>query len=142
MDFTTRRIRDRPQNRIEHEDLEQLYPHNVTFYHIPPTQDISLQQFEELAIERLNVLRILEQATSKNLRVLSEEWREAVKVELKQAGLKSYARLVEGRSNTDATKDLLARRRDYISHFILRLVYCRTQDLKRYVTTHQYCVCI
>lgn len=133
MDFTTRKARDRPQARIETEDLEALYPHNVLMYSLPPTQDITLQTFEELAIERLKVLRILEQASSKNLRILSDEWRQAVIAELNQAGLKSYLLLVEGHSTTSTTKDadLIARRRDYISHFILRLAYCRTQDLKR-----------
>lgn len=134
MDFTTRKARDRPQARIETEDLESLYPHNVLMYHLPPTQNLTLEAFEELAIERLKVLRILEQASSKNLRILSDEWREAVIAELNQAGLKCYARLCDGHSsNATTTKeaDLVARRRDYISHFILRLAYCRSQDLKR-----------
>lgn len=126
MDFTTRKTRERPQNRVENENLDVLYPSNVILYHIPPTEDISLQLFEELAIERLNVLRILEQAASKNLRILSEEWKDSILTELNQAGLKYYVRLIQGQH------DLFARRRDYISHFILRLAYCRTQDLKRY----------
>lgn len=135
MDFTTRKARDRPQARIESEDLESLYPHNVLMYYLPPTQNLTLEAFEELAIERLKVLRILEQASSKNLRILSDEWRKAVVAELNQAGLKGYARLVDGHSSTSTTKeaDLVARRRDYISHFILRLAYCRSQDLKRYI---------
>lgn len=125
MDFTTRKTRERPQNRIENENWEVLYPSNVILYQIPPTEDISLQLFEELAIERLNVLRILEQAASKSLRVLSDEWKDSILAELNQAGLKYYVRLIQGQH------DLVARRRDYISHFILRLAYCRTQDLKR-----------
>lgn len=125
MDFTTRKTRERPQNRIENENWEVLYPSNVILYQIPPTEDISLQLFEELAIERLNVLRILEQAASKSLRIMSDEWRDSILAELNQAGLKYYVRLIQGQH------DLVARRRDYISHFILRLAYCRTQDLKR-----------
>lgn len=132
MDFKTRKQRERTQPRIQNEDLEALYPDNVMLYYLPPTQDITLPVFEDLAIERLNVLRILEQASSKNLRIMTEEWRTEVIAELNQAGLKSYARLVEGRTSTAATKeqDLLARRKDYISHFILRLAYCRSQDLR------------
>lgn len=140
MDFTTRKARDRPQVRIESEDLESLYPHNVLMYHLPPTQNLTLEQFEELAIERLKVLRILEQASSKNLRVLSDEWHETVMAELNQSGLKSYARLADGHSSISTTKDAdsLARRKDYISHFILRLAYCRSQDLKRYFDSNLF----
>lgn len=130
MDFTTRKVRDRSKPRIESDDLENLYPHNVMMYYLPPTQDIKLQTFEEYAIERVNLLRILEQAGSKNLRLLSDEWKESVRDEMKQAGMKSYLRLLDGHSNT-TDADLEARRRDYISHFILRLTYCRTIDLRR-----------
>lgn len=130
MDFRTRKVRDRPKHRIESDDLENLYPHNIMMYYLPPTQDITLQTFEEYAIERVNLLRILEQAGSKNLRLLSDEWKESVKEEMKQAGMKSYLRLLDGHSNT-TDADLEARRRDYISHFILRLTYCRTIDLRR-----------
>lgn len=132
MEFTTRKIRDRTKTaRIESEDIDLLYPHNVMMYNLPPTQDITLQTFEEYAIERVNLLRIFEQATSKNLRVLSEEWKEEIKEEVKQAGMKSYFRLIDGHSSTMSTEDLEARRRDYISHFILRLAYCRSVDLRR-----------
>lgn len=126
MDFRTRKNRERFHNRIQNEDWETTYPHNVMLYYIPPTEDISLQLFEELAIERLNVLRILEQATVQNLRILSDEWKNKIIAELNQAGLKHYVRLIDGRG------DAIARRRDYISHFVLRLAYCRTQDLKKY----------
>lgn len=128
MEFKTRK--NRPKAHIESEDLESLYPHNVMMYYLPPTQDITLQTFEEYAIERVNLFRILEQAGSKNLRFLSEDWKESVKEEMKQANMKDYLRLLGGHSSS---KDLdwQARRRDYISHFILRLTYCRSADLRR-----------
>lgn len=131
MDFTTRKNRNHSRSaRIESENLDNLYPHNVMMYNLPPTQDITLQTFEEYAIERVNLLRIFEQATSKNLRVLSEEWKAEIKEEMKQAGMKSYLRLLDGHSSSYAL-DYEARRRDHISHFILRLAYCRSTDLRR-----------
>lgn len=130
MDFTTRKVRDRTHTRIESDDLETLYPHNVLMYYLPPTQDISLPTFEEYAIERVNLLRIFEQANSKNLRIYSDEWKESIKTEIKQAGMKDYVRLLGGHSTTTEA-DLQARRRDYISHFILRLAYCRSADLRK-----------
>lgn len=137
MDFTTRKNREKTAKtgaRIESENLELVYPHNVMMYSLPPTQDMTLQTFEEYAIERVNLLRIFEQATSKNLRVLSDDWKNEIKEEMKQAGMKNYLRLVDGhaKSGTEYKHlDLEARRRDYISHFILRLAYCRSVDLKR-----------
>lgn len=130
MDFTTRKGRHRTQIKVGTEDLESTYPHNVLLYHLPPTQDITLQVFEEYAIERVNLLRIFEQATSKNLRILSDEWKNAIKEEMQQAGMKGYLRLISGHSSTTEA-DLEARRRDYISHFILRLAYCRSTDLRK-----------
>lgn len=137
MDFTTRKARDRPHARIETDDLEALYPHNVLMYHLPPTQDITLEMFEELATERLAVLRILEHASAKNLHVMSKDWKEAVLAELNSSGYKNYARLIDGHSSKSTSvqtkeQDLQARRRDYISHFILRLAYCRSVDQRKW----------
>lgn len=129
MDFRTRKS-GRVHTKIEVDSSESEYPHNVLLYRLPPTQDITLQEFEEFAIERVNLLRIFEQASSKNLRILSEEWKVSIKEEMQQAGMKAYLRLIAGHSST-SEQDLEARRRDYISHFILRLAYCRSPDLKK-----------
>lgn len=134
MDFS-RKIRVKPEKKSAIDDLELLYPHSVMLYRVPPTQDISLQLFEDLAIERLKVFRILEQASSKNLRYNSDEWRDSIIQELNQQNLKSYARLImHGGSAVSSTKreaDLLARQHDYISHFILRFAYAKSEDLQR-----------
>lgn len=84
---------------------------------------------EELAVERLKVLRIFESASARYPSKHSDEWKECILRELNGEGLKGYVRLLNGNGNTAA--DLEARRHDYISHFILRFVYCRTEDLKR-----------
>ena len=134
MDFT-RKIRVRSEKTTEIHDLEQLYPHNVMMYYYPPMQDITLQQFEDMAVERLKVYRILEQASLKNLRYLSDEWKEAIVTELNLQKLKHYVRLLQPISNlVNSSKkemDLMARQRDYISHFILRFVYAKSEDLRR-----------
>lgn len=139
MDFS-HKIRVRRVVKTAADDLEALYPHSVMLYHLPPQQDITLQMFEELAVERLKVLRILEQAGSKNHRYMSDEWKEAIIEELNLQKLKSYARLIQyggGQSGTGGVsggkkeQDLLARQRDYISHFILRMAYCKSVDLRR-----------
>lgn len=134
MDFS-HKIRVRRVVKTAADDLETLYPHSVLLYHVPPQQDVTLQLFEELAIERLKVLRILEQAASKNQRYMSDEWKDGIVEELNLQKLKVYARLIQhgGGSGSGAKKelDLVARQRDYLSHFILRLAYCKSEDLRR-----------
>lgn len=136
MDFR-RKTRVRLLRKPQYENLEIKYPHKIALYRMPPIEDIKITEFEDLALERLKVLRILEQANSKNLRFLSDEWKESVNIELNREGLRGYLRLCTSSSvnpSTDSNKyeqELQARRRDYISHFILRLAYCRTEELKR-----------
>ncbi|CRK87608.1 CLUMA_CG001404, isoform A [Clunio marinus] len=114
----------------DEQSLDTLLPHNCLFYILPPMIDVSLKDFEDLAIERLKLLRILEQAGVKHPKILSDEWKEHVINELNIAGLKYFVRLLRGNGNTE--QDMNARRRDYLSHFILRFAYCRSEDLRRW----------
>lgn len=145
MDFR-RKQRTRIERRPEYDNFEEKYPHNVCLYKLPPTDDIKIQEFEDLALERLKVLRILEQASSKALRLLSDDWKEFVNAELSREGLKGYLRLCTTSSSSAATGkkevELQARRRDYISHFILRLAYCRTDELRRFVDFATISLCL
>ncbi|XP_067625571.1 DNA primase large subunit [Eurosta solidaginis] len=142
MDFR-RKTRPRVDRKPRLENLEEQYPHNVALYRFPPTDDIKIHDFEDLALERLKVLRVLEQATAKNLRFLSDDWKDSVNAELSREGLKGYLRLCTNSSGNAATgsskyeMELQARRRDYISHFILRLAYCRTEELRRWFLTRE-----
>ncbi|XP_058443290.1 DNA primase large subunit [Malaya genurostris] len=130
MDFS-RRSRLRPEIHSNLDSvLEWLIPHNVSLYVIPPMVDLTILEFESLALERLKVLRILEQATLKNLKPMSEEGREYVMNELNSEGLKHYVRLCQG--NHSKEQDISARRKDYLSHFILRFAYCRSEELRRW----------
>uniref|UniRef100_A0A8C9FFL9 DNA primase large subunit n=1 Tax=Pavo cristatus TaxID=9049 RepID=A0A8C9FFL9_PAVCR len=63
-------------------DRREPYPHSLQFYQEPPTESISLAEFE------------------------------------------SFAALAED--------DYDARRKDHISHFILRLAYCQSEELRRW----------
>ncbi|XP_055601445.1 DNA primase large subunit [Uranotaenia lowii] len=130
MEFS-RRNRLRPESKLSLDAmLEMLIPHNVALYAIPPMVDLSIAEFESLALERLKVLRILEQAAAKNLKPMSDEWREAVFNEMNHDHLKPYVRLCQGNHSKDL--DIAARRKDYLSHFILRFAYCRSEELRRW----------
>ncbi|KOB78154.1 DNA primase large subunit [Operophtera brumata] len=113
--------------------LVDAYPHDLQMYKIPPTENVTLQEFETLALERVTLLRTLATATTlKGLRLYSEEWTDYVIGELRAQGLKYYAKLCATTSCGSADTDLQARRKDHIAHFILRLAYCRTEELRRW----------
>ncbi|ALC44940.1 DNApol-alpha60 [Drosophila busckii] len=138
MDFKLKK-RARQDVKVEVISLEEKYPQNVMLYHYPPTEDIHIDEFEELALERLKLLRIFEMANSKSLRVLSDDWKEYVNAELTREGLRGYLRMCTHSSsnNTKLETDLQMRRRDYLSHFILRLAYCRSDELMRWLLTRE-----
>ncbi|CAH0404657.1 unnamed protein product [Chilo suppressalis] len=117
--------------------LVETYPHDLQMYKLPPTEEISLQEFETLALERLMLLRSLATATTlKGFRAFSDEWKEYVQNELRNQGLKYYAKLCEyTKHGTDA--DLQARKKDHIAHFILRLAYCRNEELRRWFVARE-----
>lgn len=111
----------------------ETYPHDLQMYKVPPIEDITLQEFETLALERLTLLRTLATATTlKGLRLYSEEWTEYVLSEMRTQGLKYYGKLCSKSTCSTQDIDLLARRKDHIAHFILRLAYCRTEELRRW----------
>ncbi|XP_030571403.1 DNA primase large subunit [Drosophila novamexicana] len=136
MDFNLKK-RARHDVKVEVVSLEAKYPHNVMLYHYPPTEDIHIDEFEELALERLRLLRVFDRATTKGLRLLSEDWKEYVNGEMSRDGLRGYLRMGTTSSGTKHESDLQMRRRDYLSHFILRLAYCRSEDLLRWFVARE-----
>ncbi|XP_074847205.1 DNA primase large subunit [Carettochelys insculpta] len=99
-----------------------LYPHSLQFYLQPPTENISLVEFEKFAIDRLKLLKTVE-----NLGVScvkgSEEYKSKLHLEFRK--LKFPHKIL-------TEDDYEARRKDHISHFILRLAYCQSEDLRRW----------
>ncbi|XP_066151395.1 DNA primase large subunit [Euwallacea fornicatus] len=110
---------------------KSFYSQDLTMYSEWPTVQTSLSEFEELAMERVQLLRIMEQSSLKGHKYFSEEWKQCIKEDLLKHGLKKYARVMSGfGGHTEA--DLAARRADYLSHFILRMSYCRSEDLRKW----------
>lgn len=118
--------------------LVETYPHDLQMYKIPPTEDINLKEFETLALERLTLLRSLATATTlKGLRAYSDEWKEYVVGDLRNQGLKYYSKLFEVSRCGTTEADIQARRKDHIAHFILRLAYCRNEELRRWFVARE-----
>lgn len=129
MDFSG--VRRRKTLKVVSDSLNELYTHDVQMYVVPPSNSIMLSEFEDLALERLQLLRILEQATQKGHKPFSEDWKACIRADLKKENLRRYSKLI-GFSGTSDEPDLQARRVDHISHFILRLAYCRSEELRRW----------
>lgn len=93
MDTTARR---RKLQKVVSDSKNDLYPHDINMYNNYPQNSIPLAEFEELALERLQLLRILEQASLKGYKPFSEDWKKSIKEDLIKNGLKKYKRLMNG----------------------------------------------
>ncbi|KAL7907911.1 DNA primase, large subunit [Trichoderma velutinum] len=101
------------------------YPHRLNFYADAPTADITLEQFEQWAIDRLRVLAELEACSFRN-RAPAETATHMKPI------LDKYLPLDSNSSSN--TKLLSQRQKDHYSHFILRLAFSSTEDLRRRFT--------
>ncbi|PSN70204.1 DNA primase, large subunit [Corynespora cassiicola Philippines] len=101
---------------------QQHYDHRLNFYTLPPTAEITLEEFEVWAINRLKVLSELESCSFRNRS--PDETAEYMK-----GILNKYLPL---RPNSTRSKELQEeRKKDHYSHFILRLAFSATEDLRR-----------
>ncbi|RKP15318.1 DNA primase, large subunit [Piptocephalis cylindrospora] len=92
-------------------------PHRLSLYQHPPQQEVTIEQFERYALDRLMVLKSMEGA---QLRKKSEE-------DYKASINDTLAQWLPLASDDNPNAPLAAQRsKDRISHFILRLAYCRT----------------
>jgi DNA primase large subunit len=96
----------------------------LSMYQAAPTEELSLEEFELFAIDRLIVLRGIEK-----LRISQTDRREAN--EKTQSFLRSH--LPWDQDNEFEAQ----RRKDNTSHFILRLAHCQTEDQRRWFLTHE-----
>ncbi|XP_077164106.1 DNA primase large subunit isoform X6 [Paroedura picta] len=120
MQFTGRGRRK--LSRLAGDARGDLYPHSLQFYLQPPTENISLVEFESFAVDRLKLLKLVENLGVSYVKN-SPEYKQKLEAELRRLKF-PYRALVED--------DYEARRKDHISHFILRLAYCQSEDLRRW----------
>ncbi|KAK9448347.1 eukaryotic and archaeal DNA primase, large subunit-domain-containing protein [Limtongia smithiae] len=103
---------------------EQNYPQRLNLYLTPPLLEITLDQFEEWAIDRLRVLSEIETC------IFSNRTFKQIEASIKPL-LDEYLPLAPN-SSTKSSKLLDdERRKDHYSHFILRLAFCRSEELRR-----------
>ncbi|KAF9005580.1 eukaryotic and archaeal DNA primase, large subunit-domain-containing protein [Cyathus striatus] len=100
----------------------QSYPYRLNFYDKPPLNDVTIEEFETAALDRLRVLAEIESSAARN-----RTWEEVKKVT--EAQCNKYLPL-----HASTAKYMLVdeeRRKDHLSHFVLRLAFCRSEDLRR-----------
>ena len=111
----------------------------LMFYDTPPRCQINLETMETLAVERLRFLRIMEKHSSLSATRGSDEWRTNIKADVKNQGLEAYTNIWLKANASEVEKGIILqnRARDHFSHFILRLAYCRTEDLRRWFISQE-----
>lgn len=95
------------------------YPLRLSFYLTPPLEEITLEEFETWAIDRLKVLIEIELCVARGKS--GRELEAAVMPVVKQ-----HLSLLPSGAETEHE-----RRKDHYSHFILRLVFCRSEELRK-----------
>ncbi|KAI0318632.1 DNA primase large subunit [Amylostereum chailletii] len=112
-------------NEVKHNPMAKPgpaeYPHRLNFYDIPPTQDITIEEFEMYAIDRLRVLGEIESSFARN----------RPPDELKTITRTQYQKYIPLDPNYSERPLDDQRRKDHIGHFVLRLAFCRSEELRR-----------
>lgn len=106
---------------------QQNYPHRLSLYEIPPTLEITLEQFEQWAIDRLRILAEIEACSFRN-KTPAETAAHLTPL------LQKWLPLHSNTSSSAGSQDenlRLERQKDHYSHFILRLAFSSTEDLRR-----------
>lgn len=113
--------------RLTGDRQADLYPHSLQFYGQPPTENISLSEFETFAVDRLKLLKTVENLGVSYVKT-SDQYATKLEGEFRKLNFPFRVETDEKSLDTEYDK----RRKDHISHFILRLAYCQTEDLRRW----------
>ncbi|KAM3124659.1 hypothetical protein CJJ07_001384 [Candidozyma auris] len=106
------------------ESSKSLYPSRLSFYDLPPLEEITLEEFESWAIDRLKILIEIESclARSKPLKDIETVVRPL---------LLKFLPLNPSPSSGSDAQIIAERKKDHYSHYTLRLVFCRTEELRK-----------
>lgn len=106
------------------------YPFTLNFYDSPPPFELTLDEFEMFSLDRLKLLRAVETA---KLRCKKDD--EVFKaIEPAVSDLMDLGRNAPSLTKQKAQVLYEQRRKDHISHFLLRLAFCRSEELRVWFT--------
>ncbi|KAH7644162.1 DNA primase large subunit [Dermatophagoides farinae] len=112
------------------------YPYWINFYTTPPDYKVSLQEIEDMVSERLKILAVFD-----NLLRIKEKSRalfDAINSQICSIKCENNEKnfYVAGRSESIGNR-FEARKRDHISHFLLRIYYCQNEELRRWFISRE-----
>lgn len=90
----------------------------LTSYDLPPLYDVTIEEFETCALDRLRILAEIESSHARN-----RSWDELKNAT--NAQCEKYLPLSATISRRYADLDT-ERKKDHLSHFVLRLAFCRS----------------
>ncbi|KAJ1840759.1 DNA primase subunit pri2 [Coemansia sp. RSA 2611] len=106
------------------------YPARLSMYDAAPALEVSIEEFETFALDRLQVLRTIEDA---QLRAKNDD---DARRRIGEA-LDKLLPLHTNRSRLPARQLMGERRKDHVSHFILRLAFSRSEDLRAWFLRYE-----
>ncbi|KAK6060078.1 Eukaryotic-type DNA primase, large subunit [Cooperia oncophora] len=116
-------------SRIKVSSKTSPYSCNLQMYNIPPSEEISIEEFDEIAIERVKALKVVEDVKERYT------WGSD---EFKSAMIRELSKHMPIAAGTCLPADVeRARRRDVIGHFILRLAFCRSPESTKWLVTQE-----
>lgn len=128
---------DMEMNETNHEslfesELKKNYPHDLQMYRNSPTEKITLGELEDLGLQRLQVLRIID-TLKKESDIRRDDFKECLLGTLKKKGFDSYVKLITSPGcDSNTPLDLEIRRKDHVSHFVLKVALCKKMKIYRW----------
>ncbi|TIA89580.1 hypothetical protein E3P99_02014 [Wallemia hederae] len=110
------------RSALEVDNYTGIYKNRLSFYQAAPMFDVSLEDFESWAIDRLKILAEIEASQVRN-RPFND---------MKDVIQRQCKKLLNLSSNSPKISTLEAeRKKDHVSHYVLRLAFCRSEELRR-----------
>jgi len=105
-------------------------PCRLSFYDTPPSIDVDIDTFELYGVSRLQVLRRIDVLQARGTRG------EKLDKEINKADLEHlfHKNINNGGNRIDNS---CSNKKDQISHFVLRMAYCQTEELRRWFLTNE-----
>ncbi|CAL8105466.1 unnamed protein product [Calicophoron daubneyi] len=103
-------------------------PIRLQFFRDPPYETIELKELEELAVDRIKALKCVE-VVRQDFVFGSKDYEERLTSELSKLGHFGKSLTFVTSYTKNSVEDI---RKDVISHFLLQIAYCRSEDLRRW----------
>ncbi|TIA75559.1 hypothetical protein E3P89_03625 [Wallemia ichthyophaga] len=128
---------NRKGGALEVDNYNGLYKHRLNFYQQAPLLEVSLEEFESWAIDRLKsaytpILIPLLSRPAVLAEIEASQVRNRPFNDTKAVIKSQSAKLLSLSTNYTRTATLEAeRKKDHVSHYVLRLAFCRSEELRR-----------